>query len=136
MMSDVQEDAQGLAALNAGAAGYCNGHASPEVLQQVLATVLSGGVWVGQSLMQKLLTGVAQSQPASPSSKASSDWQRSLTSREVEVAHALASGFSNKEIAARLAISERTVKAHLGAIFDKLQVRDRLQLTLLVRDTR
>ena len=46
------------------------------------------------------------------------------------MAQAVARGLSNKEIAEKLFISERTVKAHLGATFEKLQVRDRVQLVL------
>jgi len=46
------------------------------------------------------------------------------------VARVVSAGRSNKEVAAQLFISERTVKAHLGAVFEKLGVRDRLQLVL------
>jgi len=48
----------------------------------------------------------------------------------VQVARAVSAGRSNKEVADKMFISERTVKAHLGAIFEKLGVRDRLQLVL------
>jgi DNA-binding NarL/FixJ family response regulator len=54
-----------------------------------------------------------------------------LTSREKAVAELVAAGKSNKEVARDLDITERTVKAHLSAAFEKLQVRDRLQLVLL-----
>jgi two-component system nitrate/nitrite response regulator NarL len=57
-----------------------------------------------------------------------------LTQRELEVARTVVSGASNKEIARQLGITERTVKSHVGAIFEKLQVRDRLQLAMLIRD--
>jgi DNA-binding NarL/FixJ family response regulator len=56
-----------------------------------------------------------------------------LTPRERDVAEQVALGASNKEIAERLDITPRTVKAHMGAIFDKLGVRDRLQLVLALR---
>ena len=49
---------------------------------------------------------------------------------ELEVALAVAGGKSNREVAEQLFIAERTVKAHLGAVFEKLGVRDRLQLAL------
>jgi DNA-binding NarL/FixJ family response regulator len=55
-----------------------------------------------------------------------------LSAREDQVAKAVAAGLSNKEVASRLNISERTVKAHLGAVFEKLEVRDRLQLVLFL----
>ena len=57
---------------------------------------------------------------------------RTLTEREREVARAVARGAANKEIARELAITERTVKAHVGAILEKLGARDRLQLSLIV----
>jgi DNA-binding NarL/FixJ family response regulator len=56
-----------------------------------------------------------------------------LTKRECQVAKAVADGLSNREIAARLSISERTVKARLTSVFQKLNVRDRVQLALLLR---
>jgi DNA-binding NarL/FixJ family response regulator len=56
-----------------------------------------------------------------------------LTKREIEVAKSVADGCSNREIAERLNISERTVKARLTSIFQKLDVRDRVQLALLMR---
>ncbi len=63
------------------------------------------------------------------SSTASNAWA-ALSAREAQVARTVLAGRSNKEVAAQLFISERTVKAHLGAVFEKLGVRDRLQLVL------
>lgn len=129
-LSDEPRDEEGLLALRAGASGYCNGYASPVVLLQVAQTVQQGGVWLGQSLLQKLVATTARQAPAPAT--ISGDWALSLTEREQRVALAVASGASNKEIADQLDITERTVKAHLTAAFEKLHVRDRLQLTLLV----
>ena len=58
----------------------------------------------------------------------------SLTARELMVARLVAQGESNREIAEALEITERTVKAHLTAIFEKLQVRDRVQLALAMNN--
>jgi DNA-binding NarL/FixJ family response regulator len=55
-----------------------------------------------------------------------------LTAREYEVALEVGYGANNKEIAEKLAVSERTVKAHLTSIFEKLALRDRVQLALAV----
>ena len=128
LMSDVPNDEEGLAALAGGAAGYCNGHAAPEVLRQIAEVVRNGGVWVGQSLLQRLLASTARLLPAS----ATPDWTARLTQREQETAHLVAKGASNKEIARVLDITERTVKAHVGALLDKLGARDRLQLALII----
>lgn len=129
VLADVPDEEDALAALGAGASGYCNGHAAPEVLRQVATVVENGGLWVGQRLMQRLLAGTARLAPA-PSGNAS--WRNGLTPREIEVAQAVAQGASNKEIARQFEITERTVKAHVGALLDKLGVRDRLQLSLVV----
>lgn len=131
-ISDLPSDEQGLIALSVGVSGYCNGHAAPVVLRQVADTVLNGGVWVGQWLLQRLLAGVARVAAKKFTPPELSTWASGLTEREIEVARAAASGASNKEIANRLNITERTVKAHLGSVFDKLKLRDRLQLSLLV----
>ena len=55
-----------------------------------------------------------------------------MTAREQETAILLAKGYSNKEIARQLDITERTVKSHVGAMLEKLRVRDRLQLSLII----
>ena len=128
VLADEPGDDDALAALATGASGYCNSHAASEVLQQVAMVVANGGVWVGQRLMQRLLAGTARLLQPSPSG----DWARTLTEREREVARAVARGAANKEIARELAITERTVKAHVGAILEKLGARDRLQLSLIV----
>jgi DNA-binding NarL/FixJ family response regulator len=131
VMSDVPAEEETAAVLAAGAAGYCNTHAAPEVLQQVASVVAQGGLWVGAEIMQRLMLGTARVLAARQSA-ANGDWRRELTEREQDVAQRVALGASNREIAEALQITERTVKAHLGTIFDKLLVRDRLQLSLLV----
>lgn len=128
VLADEPGEDDALAALTAGASGYCNSHAAPEVLSQVATVVGNGGLWVGQRLMQRLLAGTARLLPPNPSD----GWADTLTEREREVAHAIARGASNKEVARELAITERTVKAHVGAILEKLDARDRLQLSLIV----
>ena len=59
-------------------------------------------------------------------------WREKVSNREAQVVDAAALGASNKVIARQLGISERTVKAHLSAVFEKLDVNDRLKLALLV----
>lgn len=131
-LSDTPSDEQGMAALGAGAAGYCNGHAAPAVLEQVAATVANGGIWLGPSLLNRMIKGMAQLAAQKIAPPVTADWGKDLTEREIAAASIAATGASNKEIAEQLSITERTVKAHLGAAFEKLGVRDRLQLSLLV----
>jgi DNA-binding NarL/FixJ family response regulator len=134
VLADEPNEEEALVALAAGAAGYCNGHAAPAVLKQVALAVGNGGIWVGQRLMQRLLA--ATSRGLAASSAVSKDgpavWRERLTAREQETALLLAQGASNKEIARRMEITERTVKAHVGAMLEKLGARDRLQLALII----
>lgn len=132
VLSDTPSDDEGMAAFSASARGYCNSHASPEVLRQVATVVGQGGLWIGESLMARLLVGVNRlpARAASPSQAL----QEKLTEREREVALAVSRGASNKEVARQLGITERTVKAHVSIIFTKLAVQDRLHLALRIRE--
>jgi two-component system, NarL family, nitrate/nitrite response regulator NarL len=130
-LADQPGDEEALACFSAGARGYCNTHAVPALLRNVADVVLQGGLWIGESLMRRLLQGTAHIAMPAPKG-APADWAALLTARERQVALAVAEGASNKEIARRLNITERTIKAHTSAIFGKLNVRDRLQLSLIV----
>ena len=129
VMSDEPDEDVALAALSAGAVGYCNGHAAPEVLQQVAPAVRHGSIWVGQALMQRLLGATMRLLPPQAPGQV---WRERLSVREQETAELLARGASNKEIARELDITERTVKAHVSALLEKLGARDRLQLSLII----
>jgi len=131
-ISDIPSDQQGLVALGTGVAGYCNGHAAPAVLRQVADTALEGGLWVGQWLLQRLLAGLSRVASKKFTPPDLSAWSSGLTEREIEVARTAATGLGNKRIANLLNITENTVKAHLDSVFDKLKLRDRMHLTLLV----
>ena len=134
VLSDRPTDEEALAAFAAGARGYCNTHAASQLLTQIAAVVLQGGLWIGESLMQRLVSATSRLQalPSTAATEKNENWSTTLTDREEQVARTLAGGASNKEIARTLGITERTVKAHVGAILEKLQVRDRLQLSLIV----
>ncbi|QDQ26774.1 response regulator transcription factor [Chitinimonas arctica] len=118
---------QALAALDAGSAAYCHAYADAGTLRQVQEVVSAGHVWVGRELMQQLLASVQAAR-----SVVASTWGEGLTEREREVAQLAANGASNRAIADQCGITERTVKAHLAAVFAKLHLTDRLQLALRV----
>lgn len=118
--------------LSAGASGCCNTHAAPEVLRQVALVVTNNGLWVGQSLLQRLVGTTARILAQRGERKSGDTISSQLSEREQQVAELVAGGASNKEIARQLDITERTVKAHLTAIFEKTGVRDRLQLSLRI----
>ena len=99
-------------AIKAGAKGYLLKDARREELVDCIRKVNGGETCIPPALMQKLVTGIS-SEP--------------LTDRETEVLQLLAQGKSNKEIAAKLFISEFTVKGHLRSIFTKLNVLSRTE---------
>ena len=114
-----------------GAYGYSHAMAAPDQLREISTVVGSGSLWVGAGLMQRMLSlsresGVISNRPA--------NLVNVLTPRELMVAEQVALGASNRQIAEKLDIAERTVKAHLSTIFGKLQVRDRVQLALTMNN--
>ena len=142
LLSGAPEPDEGLRALDAGVRGYTHAYAVPELLGEVATVVGHGGLWVGPELLQRLVAStqaalaqraatrsVVPPSAAGPAPAPDNPWSR-LTARELEVARAVSAGRSNREVAELMFISERTVKAHLGVIFEKLGVRDRLQLVL------
>lgn len=128
--SSSPNDRAAVEALNAGCAAYCHAYSDAATLQQVQQVVALGHVWVGKSMMQMLLADARRT--AKPVAAQADDWQGALTEREREVATLAANGASNQAIARDCTISERTVKAHLSAVFAKLNITDRLQLALRV----
>ena len=141
-----------LAGLAIGAVACCSDSMSVSECQRVLDIVKQGGVWLSSAgipaLVDKLRDFSARSrstpiplspQSESPSSESASgdeDLLGRLTKRERQVAQWVSKGASNRDVAIALHISERTVKAHLTTIFEKLQVQDRFQLAVLVNRLR
>lgn len=109
-----------------GGRGYCHAYLDDASWRNILSVVTAGGLWLGEALLGQLL------QSAAATSAPSADWRARVSEREAEVALWVSHGASNKDIARELDISERTVKAHLSSLFEKLQVEDRLQLALKV----
>lgn len=133
VLADEPSEAVVTESLEQGASGCCNTHAAPEVLRQVALVVENGGLWIGQAMLQRLVGSASKLLAVRPEEgQANNDWSSMLSEREIQVAREVASGASNREIALKLSITERTVKAHLSAIFEKLALRDRLQLSLRI----
>lgn len=119
-------DEEGKRVLMSGAKGYIHAYMPVSAIETVLKTVQDGGVWMGPTLLARLLRQIDNGLPRSDS------WSEGLTAREKEVAERAAIGHSNQAIADALGITERTVRAHLSAVFQKLDVNDRLLLALRV----
>lgn len=113
-------------ALEAGAEGYLLKHSGPEVVTAGIREVMAGGAPLDPKAARILISS-RQVRPA-PST--------ALTKREGEVLDLVRSGLSNRAIARQLKISERTVKAHLTNIFQRIGVQDRMQAALWAQRNR
>jgi len=112
------------AAIEAGAVGYLLKDAEPEVLLDGIRAVARGESPLDPRAARRLLTrasgGSAPSEPATAE----------LSPRETEVLRLVVEGLLNKQVAQRLGITERTVKAHLTSIYQRVGVADRTQAAL------
>jgi two-component system, NarL family, nitrate/nitrite response regulator NarL len=133
LLSDRPDETEGLEFLKRGIVGYANAYIGRERLLEAIRTISNGSVWVGQRIIQRLIAE-AQTRAKTASLEKVERQERlaSLTAREQEIARKVAQGHSNSDIAADLAITERTVKAHLTAIYEKTGAGNRLSLALLV----
>jgi len=122
------EDSDAVVALKQGARGYCSRQSEADLLRRAVQQVRDGEIWVGRSVTSHLLEELT----AASTRRAPGPPRRlgRLTQRERELVALVAAGASNKEIADRLSIAERTVKAHLTSIFRKLGVSSRLHLAV------
>jgi DNA-binding NarL/FixJ family response regulator len=115
-------------ALAEGAAGYMLKDATPDDLEQAIRVALSGG---GNVLSPRVIQNLFEEMDGpSGNGDASHRPEASLTQRETDIMSRLAEGKSNREISRNLYLSEKTVKAHLAAIFRKLGVTNRTQAAM------
>lgn len=112
-----------LDALRAGATGYLLKHAGPDELLGAIRAAMAGGSPLDPKAARVLLDAQRVLRPA-----------QELSTREIEVLRLVAAGLANKQIARRLAIAERTVKAHLTNVFQRLGVTDRTQAALWAQE--
>jgi DNA-binding NarL/FixJ family response regulator len=119
-------------ALRAGASGFLLKRSSPEVLIEGIKVVAAGDGLLAPSVTRRLIQEFAR-QPDPPAPPAAP--LETLTQREREVLALVGAGLSNGELAARLYISEATVKTHVKRILMKLGLRDRIQAVVLAYET-
>jgi len=126
VLTTYADDRSVVDALQAGARGFLTKDAGAEEIQQAIAAVVSGAAAIDPAVQHHLVNAVASGLPATvqPPTPLLPD---GLTPREAEVLSLIAEGLSNAEIAARLVISEATVKSHVNHLFTKTGVRDRAQ---------
>lgn len=124
MMLTVSENAESLlAALKAGAHGYVLKGVSASELRAIVRNVAQGEAYVTPALAAEMLTEFSRPRPP--------DAFAMLTPRESSVLELLSQGLTNREIAERLHLAEKTVKHHITAILQKLHVRSRTEAALL-----
>jgi DNA-binding NarL/FixJ family response regulator len=131
---DLDEYAFG--ALRAGASGFLLKDVRPSDLVAAVRTVATGEAVVSPRVTRRLLEEYAQALPLSEAERHEMHPKlSSLTEREREVLQAVAHGLSNSEIADAMFVSQATVKSHIGRILSKLDLRDRVQITVFAYDT-
>lgn len=134
VFSDRPNDTEGAACLKAGCVGYANTYISSARLVMAVEAVSSGLAWLGKSLMQYLVQEVAavRQKKGQEIPVAGNGVTKDLSPREKEIAHLVAEGLHNHVIGENLGITERTVKAHLSAIYSKTGANGRLDLALRI----
>jgi DNA-binding NarL/FixJ family response regulator len=118
-------DAYAFEALQSGASGFLLKDAPAEDIVHAVRTVARGDATLAPAVTRRLVEHYA-ARPRPDAFPALA----TLTARELEVLQLLATGCSNADIGDRLALSEATVKTHIGHVLDKLDVRDRVQAVI------
>ncbi|MFI6478178.1 response regulator [Nonomuraea sp. NPDC050663] len=121
-------------ALRAGASGFLLKDVPPDELVTAIRVVADGDAIVAPSVTRRLLDRFAAKLPPAYEQATPARLDR-LTERELEVLKLIARGMSNAEIAAKLVVSETTVKTHVGNVLTKLGLRDRVQAVVLAYET-
>ena len=115
--------------IRAGAMGYCHQGTPGERLLEISRVLENEGFWMPREMIQRITQNTRRigSQKYNPEQD-----PQQLTDRERAVAELIGLGANNAEVAETLNMSERTVKAHLTSIFQQLNLRDRVQLALVM----
>ncbi len=112
--------------LLAGARGVLPSEASPDELFKAIHTVVAGQCWVGRRVLDDVVHLLRRKETNGSARARDAD---GLTPRERQVVAGVARGESNREIASRLGLSEGTIKDYLTAIFDRLGLANRAELS-------
>jgi two-component system nitrate/nitrite response regulator NarL len=131
------QDADRVAAIKVGVVGYCDFNAPASTVLKAVTAIRNGEVWLPRALIAQLIDTFSIDALSGVENALSEEQHQSLcslTAREFEVARLVHQSANNKVIARALNISERTVKAHLSAIFKKLGVANRVRLALLFKE--
>lgn len=126
MLTMYRQHQQMLQAMKNGARGYLIKSASSQEVAQAIRTVHAGGMFIEPGLTGAIVSEFRRLSDSTSSGQSLT----SLSEKEIEILRFVATGMSNKEIAEKLAYSEKTVKNYLSIIFQKLGIRDRTQAAI------
>jgi DNA-binding NarL/FixJ family response regulator len=127
MLSVADADEEIYEAIRAGADGYVLKDDTAESIVQAVENAASGRGYLPPGIAKRVLETVSQVMSGSPHGRSRSS---GLTDREIEVLRYIAQGYTNKQIARQLSISERTVGNHVSSIYNKLGIFDRAHATV------
>jgi DNA-binding NarL/FixJ family response regulator len=113
-------------AMKAGASGFLLKDASRDQLATAVRTIAAGQALLAPAITRRLIEDFCRG----PAPGAAAGTARHLSERELDVVRAVAEGLSNAEIAAKLFLSEATVKSHVARVLAKLNLRDRVQIAV------
>ena len=128
MLTVSEANADVAEALKTGARGYVLKGVGSKALAEILRDVADGQSYVSPSLSARLLSDLLKPAGSKP------DPLSLLTGREADILKLVAEGLSNKEVAARLSLQEKTVKHHMTRVLAKLNVRNRTEAALVARE--
>jgi two-component system nitrate/nitrite response regulator NarL len=132
MLTVSEANADVTTALNAGVRGYVLKGIGSRALADILRNVAAGESYLSPTLSARLLSDLQSQKPTN----GIADRLRQLTERQTEILRLVAEGLSNKEVALRLELQEKTVKHHMTGVLSKLNVRNRTEAALMMRESR
>lgn len=128
-LTNTPDEIEGLGYLKIGYKGYLHSYSGIDILKTAIDSILNGNIYVYPTLMQFLIAQISITQTTNNDKKL----LNKLTKKELEVLEFLSKGLSNSKIANELNIAEITVKKHIGSMFEKLKVKDRISLALFFK---
>ena len=127
-LSNTPTNLEGCKLLRAGYKSYLHSLSNYQILKSAVESVVTGNIYLYPELMQFLVAQVGTIQDNKNNKNLDI-----LTPKEMEVLNLVAKGYSNSKISKELDIAEVTVKKHIGSMFQKLDVKDRLSLALILK---
>ena len=128
-LSSKLDNITGFKLLKQGVKGYGNNYMTPMNLKEAIKIINNDKLWVNPDLMSFIIENSTLSNLPKYEDKINE-----LSQRELDVSKFVSKGFTNKEIAIELEITERTIKAHVSSIFQKLQIKDRVTLGIMIKE--